>query len=127
MFGHVRSGTISLLMYYYYSLKLFLCMELGDITILSFIMILKCHDNWYRRETFSIVISSTQYYHKYHDHHKIDCSQTCTSVKCCHLIFTILVAIAVLSDIVIITLIINKIFVICYPYLYVCQYKVCIV
>ena len=23
--------------------------ELGNITILSFIVILKCHDNWYRR------------------------------------------------------------------------------
>ena len=33
--------------------------ELGNITILSFIMILKCHDNQYRREFFSIVISGS--------------------------------------------------------------------
>ena len=33
--------------------------ELGNITILSFIMISKCHDNRYRREIFSIVISES--------------------------------------------------------------------
>ena len=75
--------------------------ELGDITI--FIMILKCHNNRYRRNIFSIVISLTQYYHKYHDYHKI---QTCTLVKCFHLIFTILVAVVLLSDIVIILIIV---------------------
>ena len=34
-------------------------LELGNITILSFIMILKCHDNQYRKEIFSIVISGS--------------------------------------------------------------------
>ena len=34
-------------------------LELGNITILSFIMISKCHDNRYRREIFSIVISGS--------------------------------------------------------------------
>ena len=33
--------------------------ELGNITILSFIMISKYHDNQYRREIFSIVISDS--------------------------------------------------------------------
>ena len=33
--------------------------ELGNITILSFIMISKCHDNQYRREIFNIVISGS--------------------------------------------------------------------
>ena len=33
--------------------------ELGNITILSFIMISKCHDNRYRREIFNIVISGS--------------------------------------------------------------------
>ena len=32
-------------------------LELGNITILSYIVILKCHDNRYRRDFFSIVIS----------------------------------------------------------------------
>ena len=34
---------------------------LGNIMILSYIVILKCHDNRYRREIFSIVISPAQY------------------------------------------------------------------
>ena len=34
-------------------------LELGNIMILSFIMISKCHDNRYRREIFSIVISGS--------------------------------------------------------------------
>ena len=37
-------------------------LELGNITILSYIVILKCHDNRYRRDFFSIVISPMQYY-----------------------------------------------------------------
>ena len=37
-------------------------LELGNITILSYIVILKCHDNRYRRNFFSIVISPMQYY-----------------------------------------------------------------
>ena len=45
-----------------------------------------------------------QYYSKYHDYRKIDCSKTCTSVKCLHLIFTILVAVVLLSDIMIISI-----------------------
>ena len=80
-------------------------LELGNITILSFIMILKCHDNRFRREIFSIVISSTRYYSKYRDNRKIHCSKTCISVKRFHLLFTILVAVALLSDIVIISII----------------------
>ena len=55
--------------------------ELGDITILLFIVILKCPDNQFQREIFSIVILSTQYYHKYRDDCKIHCSETCTSVN----------------------------------------------
>ena len=35
------------------------------------------------------------------DYHKVNCSETFTSVKCFHLIFTILVAIVLLSDIMI--------------------------
>ena len=34
---------------------------LGDITIKSFIMILKCYDNQYQREILSIIILLTQY------------------------------------------------------------------
>ena len=60
---------------------------------------LKCHDNRYGRKIFSIAISSIQYYHKYRHYHKIRCPETCTSVKCFHLIFTILVAVVLLSDI----------------------------
>ena len=79
--------------------------ELGDIMILLFIMILKCHDNRNQREIFNIVISPTQYYHKYHDYQKIHCSETFISVKYFQLIFTILVLVALLSDIVIISII----------------------
>ena len=78
-------------------------LELGDITILLFIMILKCHDNWYWREIFSIVLLSTRYYHKYCDYCKIHCSQTFTDVKRFHLIFTILVVVVLFSNIVIIS------------------------
>ena len=56
-------------------------LEMGEI-ILSFIVTLKCHDNRYEREIFSIVMSSTRYYHKHHDYCKIHCSETYTSVKC---------------------------------------------
>ena len=35
---------------------------MGDILVLSYIMILKCHNNRYRREILSIVISVAQYY-----------------------------------------------------------------
>ena len=57
------------------------------------------HDNRYGRKIFSIAISSIRYYHKYRDYHKIHCSETYTLVKRFHLIFTILVAVALLSDI----------------------------
>ena len=76
-----------------------LLLKLGNITILSLIVILKCHDNRYGRKIISITISSIQYYHKYRDYHKIQCPETCTSVKRFHLIFTILVAVVLLSDI----------------------------
>ena len=81
-------------------------LELGDIMILSFIVILKCHDNRNRREIFNIVISPTQYYHKYRDYRKIHCSETFISVKYFQLISTILVPVALLSDIVIIWIIV---------------------
>ena len=71
--------------------------------ILLFIMILKCPDNRNRREIFNIVILATQYYHKYHDYRKIHCSETFISVC---LIFTILVPVTLLSDIMIILIII---------------------
>ena len=83
-------------------------LELGDIMILSFIVILKCHDNRNRREIFNIVISPTRYYHKYRGYQKIHCSETFISVKYFQLIFTILVLVALLSDIVIITLMIYR-------------------
>ena len=74
--------------------------------ILSFIVILKCHDNRNRREIFNIVISPTQYCHKYCDYRKIHCSETFISVKYFQLIFTILVPGALLSDIMIISIIV---------------------
>ena len=82
------------------------CIELGNIMILSFIVILKCHDNRNRREIFNIVISPTRYYRKYHDYWKIHCSETFISVKYFQLIFTILVPVVLLSDIVIISIIV---------------------
>ena len=82
-----------------------LILELGNIMILSFIMILKCHDNRNRREIFNIVILPIRYYHKYRDHWKIHCSETFTSLKYFWLIFTILVPVALLSVIVIILII----------------------
>ena len=81
-------------------------LELGDIMILSFIVILKCHDNQNRRESFNIVISPTRYYRKYRDYRKIHCSETFISVKYFQLIFTILVPVALLSDIMIILIIV---------------------
>ena len=87
------------------SVKTLHVIELGDIMILLFIMILKCHDNRNRREIFNIVISPTQYYRKYHDYQKNHCSETFISVKYFQLIFTILVLVALLSDIVIISII----------------------
>ena len=83
-----------------------LLLELGDIMILSFIVILECHDNRNQREIFNIVISPTQYYHKYRDHRKIHCSETFISVKYFRLIFTILVPVVLLSDIMIILIIV---------------------
>ena len=74
--------------------------------ILPFIMILKCHDNQNRREIFNIVISPTRYYRKYRDYRKIHCSETFISVKYFQLIFTILVPVALLSDIMIISIIV---------------------
>ena len=103
-----------------------LLLKLGNITILLLIVILKCHDNLYGRKIFSIELSSIRYYHKYNDYHKIRCSETYTSVKCFHLIFTILVAVVLLSEnmiisiIAIITLMIYlnmTFFVIAHPYL----------
>ena len=81
-------------------------LELGNIMILSIIVILKCHDNRNRREIFNIVISPIQYYRKYRDYQKIHCSETFISVNYFQLIFTILVPIALLSDIVIISIIV---------------------
>ena len=60
---------------------LVLVIELGNSMILSFIVILKCHDNQNRREIFNIVISPTRYYRKYRDYRKIHCSETFISVK----------------------------------------------
>ena len=56
-------------------------LELGDIMILSFIVILKYHDNRNRGEIFNIVILPTRYCRKYHDYRKIHCSETFISVK----------------------------------------------
>ena len=82
-----------------------LLLKLGNITILLLIVILKCHDNLYGRKIFSIALSSIRYYHKYRDYRKIHCSETYTSVKRFHLIFTILVTVVLLSDIMIISII----------------------
>ena len=79
--------------------------ELGDM-ILLLIVILKCHYNRNQREIFNIVISPTQYYRKYCDYWKIHCSGTFISVKYFQLIFTILVPVTLLSDIVIILIIV---------------------
>ena len=49
----------------------FLELELGNIMILSYIVILKCHDNRYRRDFFSIVILPIQYYHSYHGYRMV--------------------------------------------------------
>ena len=78
---------------------------MGHITILSFIVILKCHDNRNRREIFNIVILPTRYYRKYRDYRKIHCSETFISVNYFRLI-TILVLVVLLSDIVIISIIV---------------------
>ena len=74
--------------------------------ILSFIVILKCHDNRNRREIFNIVISPIRYYRKYRDYQKIHCLETFISIKYFQLIFTILVPVVLLSDIVIISIIV---------------------
>ena len=81
-------------------------LELGNIMILPFIVILKCHDNQNRREIFNIVLLPTRYYRKYRDYRKIYCSETFTSVKYFQLIFTSLVPVALLSDIMIISIIV---------------------
>ena len=81
-------------------------LELGNIMILSIIVILKCHDNRNRREIFNIIISPTQYYRKYRDYQKIQCSETFISVNYFQFIFTISVPIALLSDIMIISIIV---------------------
>ena len=81
-------------------------LELGNIMILLFIVILRCHDNRNRREIFNIVISSTRYYCKYCDYRKIHCSEKFISVKYFQLIFTILVPVVLLNDIVIILVIV---------------------
>ena len=62
-------------------INLDLVLESGNITILSYIVILKCHDNRYRREIFIIVILEAQYYCQYRDYRKIYSSKTFTSVK----------------------------------------------
>ena len=87
----------------YYTLFI---IELGNIMLLSFIVILKCHDNRNRREIFNIVISPTQCYCKYRDYQKIHCSETFILVKYFQLIFTVLVPVTLLSDIVIISIIV---------------------
>ena len=74
--------------------------------ILSFIVVLKCHDNRNRKEIFNIVILPTRYYRKYRDYQKIHCSETFISVKYFQLISTVLVPVALLSDIVIISIIV---------------------
>ena len=89
-----------------FTICFYLYLELGDIMILSFIVILKCHDNRNRREIFNIVISPTRYYVKYCDYRKIHCSETFISVKYFQLISAILVPVALLSDIVIISIIV---------------------
>ena len=71
--------------------------------MLSFIVILKCHNNQNQRESFSIVILPTWYYHKYRDYQKIP--RSFISVKYFQLTFTILVPVALLSNIVIISFI----------------------
>ena len=81
-------------------------LELGNTMILSIIVILKCHDNRNRREIFNIIISPTQYYRKYRDYQKIYCSETFISVNYFQFIFTISVPIALLSDIMIISIIV---------------------
>ena len=82
-----------------------LLLKLNNITILSLIVILKCPNNLHGRKVFSIATPSIRYYHKYHDYHKIHCSETYRSVQRFHLIFTILVAVVLLSDIMIISII----------------------
>ena len=61
-----------------------LAIDLGDIMILSFIVILKCHDNRNRREIFNIVILPTRYYRIHCDYWKIHCSETFISVEYFH-------------------------------------------
>ena len=82
-----------------------MALELGNIMILSFIVILKHHDNQNLREIFNIVISPTRYYRKYRDYRKICCSETFISVKYFCLYLHILVPVALLSDTVIISVI----------------------
>ena len=48
---------------------------LNNIIILSYMVILKCHDNQYQREIFGVVISAPQYYYQYRGHHNIYCSK----------------------------------------------------
>ena len=45
---------------YIYNGKMSTCVKLGNIAILSFIVILKCYDNPYEREVLSIIILATQ-------------------------------------------------------------------
>ena len=68
--------------------------------ILSFIVILKCNDNQNRREILNIVISPTQYYRKYWDYRKIHISKIFSTY------LHNLVPVALLSDIVIISIIV---------------------
>ena len=85
-----------------YIIKIFLCalaVESGNITIFSYIVILKCRDNRYWREMFSIVISAAQYYHQYRNHRKVYCFKTCkfyVTTKTFQPMFTILVFIILL-------------------------------
>ena len=58
-------------------LILIIQLELGNITILSYIVILKCHDNRYRRDFFSIVISPMQYYRYYRGYRTVNCFKPC--------------------------------------------------
>ena len=70
--------------YIYIAIYTVCYVELGDIMILSFIVILKCHDNQNQTEIFNIVISPTRYYRKYYDYWKIHCSETFISVEYFH-------------------------------------------
>ena len=60
---------------------------------------IKCHNNRYRREIFSIVISIVQYYRQSREYHKVFCSITsrfCNTSEILHTIFRILMLVVLL-------------------------------